>query len=447
MTTAQLIFVASVTGAILFFAAGAAMMALRQRGIAVPVVAPQPGTAELQAQSIEIARLRHELEHAQATVRSQASIIDEQNRLFEVEATKDRATAVRDLDALRQRATLAETSEREAARLRTELAKLRGEVDRLRAESERHRGEADRLRAESERHRGEAERLRADSERHRGEAERLRAEIDQLRKQAAAAAATQRELRHAAEDRGKQAESARSEAAAVATELAQVQAKLADLERQLADKTSAARDLSTENEQLKGRLRDAEALRAEYVRLRTATTDSEYLRSEIARLEQELREMRVSALGAHGAAQRPRPARGTDRQQTTSERTIGESLAKVMERFADAGTRSSAVGDPQGFPLASVGTDGVALAAYAALLNEAASRAKEYLPVGVPSAIELVDANGVRVSVWSLEVESDRLLLANLAVSPVDSQRVETALVDLTQILAPSTARTSGARP
>jgi hypothetical protein len=53
----------------------------------------------------------------------------------------------------------------------------------------------------------------------------------------------------------------------------------------------------------------------------------------------------------------------------------------------------------------------------------------------------------VRVSVWALEVEGDRLMLANLAVSPVDQERVENALGALTQILAPSTLRASGARP
>ena len=103
------------------------------------------------------------------------------------------------------------------------------------------------------------------------------------------------------------------------------------------------------------------------------------------------------------------------------QRTIGESLARVIERFADDGTRSSALADNQGFPLASSGADGLALSAYAAHLYESASRAKDYLPVGAPTAIEIVDANGVRVSVWALDVDADRLVLANLAVTPVDA--------------------------
>ena len=119
-------------------------------------------------------------------------------------------------------------------------------------------------------------------------------------------------------------------------------------------------------------------------------------------------------------------------------RPIGESLSGVIERFATAGTRSVTVADRQGFPLASNGADGVALAAYAALVHEAAGRASEFLPVGAPAVVEIVDERGVRVAVWSLEVESERLMLAHLAVSAVDTTRLETTLGELGKILAPA---------
>jgi hypothetical protein len=397
--TTTLILIASLVGAVLFFVAGAAMMALRQQPQPRAVPALQPPTdGETEVETIT--RLRYALDDAEATVQRQVGVIEEQNRLLERDVTNDRAGVARDMQALRERADRAEAISREAKRLRDEgAAKLRAEAELLRADAER------------------------------------------LQKEAVAASAANHELRRIADDRGQQLERARTDFVAATTEIAQLESKLRDIERQLADKVASTRDLSTENEQLKGRLRDADALRAEYVRLRTATTDSDYLKSEIARLEQELRAVRVDALGARGAQLRPRPARGTDRQPTTPERTIGESLARVIERFADAGTRSSALSDTQGFPLASSGTDGVALAAYAAHLFESASRAKEYLPVGAPSAIEIVDTNGVRVSVWSLDIDADRLMLANLAVSPVDSKRVETTLGDLGQILAPSGTR------
>lgn len=389
-----LLIIASIAGAALFFAAGAALTALRRQR-------PDEQPTQVRTFDPELPRLRDALAAAQATVARQATVIDEQNRLFERDADDKHAVAIR-----------------EVAKLRADAA---SEVARLRAEAT---SEAARLRAEAA-----------------SEATRLRAELERLQKEAAAAAATNQELRRTAEERGKQLDHTRTDAVAAGTEVAQLQNKLRDIERQLADKTASARDLSTENEQLKGRLRDADALRAEYVRLRTATTESEFLKGELARLQQELKTLRVDALGARGKQASPRPARGTDRQVTQVQRTIGESLARVIERFADDGTRSSALADTQGFPLASSGTDGIALAAYAAHLYESASRAKEYLPVTDPSAIEIVDTNGVRVSLWSLDVDADRLVLANLAVSPVDTKRVEATLGDLTQILSPTAAR------
>ena len=115
----------------------------------------------------------------------------------------------------------------------------------------------------------------------------------------------------------------------------------------------------------------------------------------------------------------------------------------MIDRFADAGSRSIAIADTLGFPLASHGDDGHALAAYAALLIEAANRAKQFLPVGRPTAIEIIDEHGARVSVWTFDVEPDRLMLADLAVSPVDHVRVEHALADLATILAPSSTTLS----
>ncbi len=419
MTTTQLFLFATVAGAALFFGAGVAFMALWQQRATTEVVdneptkVRRPPTSDTErAQALEILRLRQELAEAETNVRTRIPMVETHAPLID-------------------RAEKAETALREAKRRHdVELATLKADRDRLRAEADRLRGEADRLRTEADRIRAEGERLRAD--------------VERLQREATAAAATNEQLRQTVDQRAKQLDRSRTDSAAASTELEHVVTKLRDVERQLADKNASVRDLSTENEQLKGRLRDADALRTEYVRLRTATTDSEYLKSEIARLENELRAVRVDALGAQP---RQRPARGTDRQPTAAERSIGESLASVIERFADAGTRSSALGDRQGFPLASSGSDGIALAAYAAHLFESASRAKEYLPVEAPSAIEIVDTNGVRVSVWSLEVEGDRLMLANLAVSPVDQERVETTLGALSQILAPSTLRASGARP
>lgn len=355
---------ASLAGAALFFVAGCALMALRNRDA---------------------------LASAEQTLRAQAASIEQHKSAFE---TEDPTTVMRD------------------AKLIQQVATLREEGDGLRRELERAQRDA-------------------------AAAQDLRQQLERIQKEATTTSSATQELRRVADDRAKQLDKVRTDAVAAQTEVKQLQSKLRDIERLLGEKSAAVRDLSTENEQIKGRLRDAEALRSEYVRLRTATTDSEFLKSEIARLEKELHASRVNALGAKPA---PRAARGSQREITQVHRTVGESLARVIERFADAGTRSSAIADRQGFPLASTGTDGNALAAYAAHLFESASRAKDFLPVGAPGSIEIVDTSGVRVTLWSFDVDVDRLLLASLAVSPVDTNRVETTLGDLIQILAPSPA-------
>ena len=345
MTAMHLFWLASIAGALLFFAAGAAMVALRRRPVVVTAPArpirDEPRDEPRDDQ--EIATLRARLAHAEA--------------------------AARDAEALRTRADGAQVASHALERLHRELGTAE--------EKARH----------------------------------LTKVVDR----------------------------SRSDALAAARELEQSQGRVRELEAQLAERTQAMRELSSKNEQLAGRIADAEGLRADYVRLRTTATESEFLKSEVVRLEEALKESKIAALGAATRSRAPvRHARGSIRIPNVPGRPIGESLATVMDRFADAGTRSIAIADTLGFPLASHGEDGVSLAAYAALLIESANRAKQFLPVGRTSAIEIVDEHGARISVWTFDVEPDQLLLADLAVSPVDPNRVDHALAELATILAPT---------
>jgi len=422
MTELHLIYVASIAGAILFFTAGAATIALRRhpRPAAAPAGAATPGVdAErerahaLEQRDValaEVTRLRtadqvrrDELEQLRRALAAAEQRVVHDERT----TTVDRGHAEAELLAMRDRA---ERAEAEAKVLRDRVVRAEAEIPKLRAREQPLRHELEQTRRE------------------------VAAAEAAVRASTDAAARTSADAEVRAKRLADELERARTDGMAAARDVEQLQARLADADRLLAERTQSARDLSTEIEQLRGRLRDAEGIRAEYVRLRTAATDAEFLKSEVARLEEELRTLHIDALGGP----RPRAARGTARQHGAPAQTIGESLATAIDRFADAGTRSSAVADTLGFPLASSGSDGVALAAYAALLIESASRARQFLPVAAPTAIEVVDEHGARVSVWTFEVEGDRLMLANLAVSPVDGQRVETALADLSAILAPT---------
>ncbi len=251
-------------------------------------------------------------------------------------------------------------------------------------------------------------------------------ETRQLEQQALELAEAQRVMAQLAAE----LEQARGASVAERARVGRLESKLAEIERDLGARNSTIRDLSAENEQLRGKLHDAEALRADYVRLRTSISETAYLKHEIARLEEQVRTLRRESLGGQGR----RPPRASSRLLPAG--SIAASLAAALERFAEPATRSSAVADPQGFPLASAGDDGQSLAAYAALAVEIGDRAAQLLPIGRPSAIEIVDERGARVAVWTFEVERERLVLANLAVAPVSATRVDTALADLTTILA-----------
>ncbi|MGN6106752.1 MAG: hypothetical protein ACTHU0_16715 [Kofleriaceae bacterium] len=514
MTAMQLLCVASLAGAALFFAAGAATAALRLRGrtagsqsdlsalqqrvelaegsqreVVQQRDAAVSDAARLRAadqtRGQELDQLRRALATAEAAARrsaeapgdqaTQAQATEATNR--ELSTLRQRADAAgREIAALRARAEAAEAASREVAVLRAraeaaeaasrEVAALRQraeaaeaasrEVAALRARAEAADAasrEVTTLRARAEaaeaasrevttlRQRSEAAEAKVTQV--SGELERARGELAQLQRGQAAADAASAQLQTAEAKAGQLSgdlERARGEAAAATRELRQLESRLRDAERQLAERVQAVRDLSTENEQLKGRVNDAEGLRADYVRLRTTATESEFLKSEVARLEEALREAKVGALGTS----RRRPPRASTSPGTPTGGSIGESLSTVIDRFADDDTRSIAVADTLGFPLASNGDDGLALAAYAALLIESANRAAQFLPMASPSAIEVVDEHGARVSVWTFNVESDRLMLVNLAVAPTDTGRVEATLADLTAILAPTSAAAAG---
>ena len=392
MTALHITWLASIAGALLFFTAGLVTMALRR---AKPAVST--------AHTTELVMMREQLALAQGDVaawRQRAEAAREEASTWRARAEVPRVDTNVDT---RPEPTRPAPARDEVAALRTRLARVESAARDATAAAEA------------------AARTEAG----------LRAELESARSQLAAANAQLAKLRS-------DAETARADAAAARRELDAVGAHARELEANLAARSESVRDLATENEHLKGRLRDADALRAEYVRLRTTTTEAEFLKSEIARLEQELATTRAAALGAV-AIRPPRSARGTSRPPGTRPTgSIGESLASVLDRFADAGTRSIAIGDPQGFVLASSGDDGLGLAAHAAQLAETAGRATQFLPVGAPASIEVIDDHGARLSVWTFEVDGDRLLLASLAVTPPEPKRVESTLADLTAVLTPS---------
>jgi hypothetical protein len=419
VTALHLLYLASLGGAVLFFAAGAATMALRRRPMLDPAIPDRVSREHvLPVETYELDMLRARVERAEAA-----------NAPLHVELERLRTrTGDGDADARLLEASSQIAHHRRMAQAFEERAKQLGvELDQARSAAAAATNRSSQLALELER------------------ASSKRSDFDEVQvTKAAPNAQFSRELDRAigsataAEERAKQIagelERAKTAATAAAEEAALADSRAREAERQLAERAKTVRDLSARAEQLEGRVRDAEALRTEYVRLRTSVSESQFLKSEVARLEQQVRTLRREAL-----APVPRRQPRSSQQHLPASGTIAESLTAAIERFSDPHTRSIAIADPLGFPLASTGEDGSSLAAYAALLLGAANRATELLPMANPTSIEIVDDHGARVSVWTFEVERERMLLVDLSVAPVDPKRVDAALADLSVILAPTT--------
>lgn len=300
------------------------------------------------------------------------------------------------------------------------LAQARAELTELRASEARAQEAAAAARAE-------AAQLAASRAAAPGRGAKEAQELEALRRKLAeteaALGAEQAKARHLER---------RAEPAGELTREAQeLQGRLGDVERLLAERSSQLRDAISQVELLKSRASEADALRAEYVRLRTQANEMEFLTKEVERLSEALRSAKSLALG--GRARPPRPSRPVDVQAGS----ITDALAGAITRFTDAHVRGVAIADNAGFPIASHGDDGIELAAYAAMMHDVAQRAKQFLPMSAPVSIELLDEQGARVTVWPFDVSGDRLLLASLAVAPAEPERVETTLAEVAGILAP----------
>ncbi|HRC58466.1 MAG TPA: hypothetical protein PKU97_21240, partial [Kofleriaceae bacterium] len=212
----------------------------------------------------------------------------------------------------------------------------------------------------------------------------------------------------------------------------ELQGRLGDVERALAERSTQLRDAMSQVELLKSRASEAEALRAEYVRLRTQANEMEFLTKEVERLSEALKSAKSLALGGQQRAPRESHAVGG------APGSITDALSASIARFNDPQMRSIAIADNVGFPISSQGDDGLELAAYAALLHDVAQRAKQFLPMANPASVEMVDEHGARVSVWPFDVAGDRLLLVNLAVAATDNERVEAMLAEVAAILSPA---------
>lgn len=170
----------------------------------------------------------------------------------------------------------------------------------------------------------------------------------------------------------------------------------------------------------------------------------------LAQVEHELAERTTQLLEASSEVERLRAHVSTETlietliesidtvpDESKSTGSITEALSSAIARFSDPKMRCATVVDEGGFLVSSYGDGGVELAGYAALLNDAANRAMQFLPIAAPASIELIDEQGARISVWPFHAADTRLLLVKLGIGATEERRVQRVLSEVISILTP----------
>jgi predicted nucleic acid-binding Zn-ribbon protein len=412
MTALQLFWISSAAGALLCFAGGflvsrrlAAGRAREAGELGWTLSNGEPDlAARLNASELEASGLHHQI-----------------------------GALTRELSVSRQRSLELESALAEStssmSRLESELAAARGQASRLESELAGTRSAASRIQGELAGTRSAATELQSQLATAQAEASRLESELAEARRAIASLEAAARQARQAAEEPAAERLASRRAAAAAEARAAELADALARAEAQAAEKNDQLRDRTSELEVLRGRLRDLDAIRADYVRLRTQRDESEYLRAELARLEGLLAEARSRPTPRRPAtAPPPEPHPG-------GPLSLSESLARAIHRLLDANVTSVVVADRVGFPITATDDRGGSLAAYSTLLADAADRAHAFISAGPIHHIAVVDDRELQITIWPFEVHGEPLSLITLSESRPDSDRVDTVVGELASLL------------
>jgi hypothetical protein len=381
------IWLASGTGAALFFAAG--FLSARRKGeLPLPAGAAFSGSAPAAAgPGVDLAHLLVEsgttnvepLEFDQEPTHT----LPRHKLAAEIEIGNLRqqlADLARETERLRRQNEGLGSAQRDAAREARRLAELGQRLGELERERERTLAQA----AE------QAHRL-AQAERESGELRQRAAELEQ---KAAAAAELERE---------------REWLVARWQEAQRDTAELAELRAA----QQAHQDLAIKVSVLEGRLAQQGELEQENQRLRARDDERAALEARLAELNREVASLRAQGLVYRKPPVAPIAPRGGGSGGTA------QALDALLQRLATApGMRSAALADELGLPVMGLGEHTNQLAAFAGLMEDATRKAREFLPLGPVRRISLEDESRLTVSTCPLSSSDTSLALVTLTVGP-----------------------------
>lgn len=252
-------------------------------------------------------------------------------------------------------------------------------------------------------------------------------EAHQLAQQLSAAQAQLRDLRAelvVAEKRTHEVAGLREENGALRLQITELQSAateaapgLAEVQRRNVELSFKSRALSQRNQEFEVLATELESLRNKILDLTDEAAEAGLLRKKVRDLEAQ--GFATKIVRADTWTKRPaRDNSGPDRLESLLQNKL-ESLV-----MATPGCRTAVLADLRGLLIAASG-DIVyqhELAAVASLMTYTTERVRELLPLGEPSAFEMVDVNRAMVRVNWMRLDSEAVLLTTVGLAPAQTE-------------------------
>lgn len=488
MAVQTLIAIASVLGAAAFAAAGYVLRGvLRPASVGLPVSVPVPDPAE-----IDTGELEAEIQARQAAERRAAererelskakqdlsTLQDKYGRLITemdqqptqvseppaggasmvaVERLEgEKAALQRKLDAERQArqkadASLAELKRREGAQLeaarslRSEMESLEKQVREQRAKFAKEREELiAKLRTaqagvqDGSTLRDEVKRLRAQNEALLDELSPLRQQDDEVTVAGAQVAQAEGQIRElqtqlrVAQNKAEAADALRDEVTTLRARVEEIASEGTPAEEvdQLRQKH---RDLAVKSEMREARIQELQQYAEDNAALRERLQTLESEQEETQRLSQRIKELEARLFAAGASPESATQKHAAPAKKVKLEGTVGDTLDGQLARLAGRqGCNVAVLADSRGLLLGGSGQQEhfEAVAGLSGSIQELADRAREFLPLGEPRAVELLDHNGVGLRSRLLRLGDETVALSTLGVYQVEDNPETRSVLD-----------------
>ncbi len=433
MNPITLMWIGSIGGAAIFFAAG--MLARRKPVAVASAPSPGPDLSEVAAlreslhraeQERDAARLAAALEADSADTRNvpappQVDVAALERRAAEAQAAlqASHTEAQAALQASRAEAQAALQASRAEAeglkRERRDLLERANAARTLKTDNNRLKREADGLRAELSRAQDTSNATEAQSSASTADLQdALRSLESEVKGSRQMAATLKEDLGHAQVESERQKSEYYKELEAVRAEKDQLRLGMEGLQSSAVDEgrftaiDEERKELAVQLEITKRRLADFSRMKNENAVLQQQIGEADHLRAQVRELEQVVKALEAEGLARPETIAVPVPAPLT--------KSGGEdALQRLINGLAELdGMHAATLADHHGLPVAGIGDHTEDLAACSAYLTDVGDRAMQLLPLGSLQRVVVEGSNGATLTYCPITFEENTLSLATL---------------------------------